>query len=249
MLNRFFAFMVAGFASCVLGCYEQQSEKKQPQSAEPKTEVAKPVREEAKKVPVGPNVLLEVDGDTRRVWVSGEICKREGPLEQFLCRAGTKEHEAVVSAEIDARDLHKALLLARAEPGSPVTFQPVYKPASGSTIRVEVVFNKDGKKVNLRAQDMIRDMKSGKALSQEWVFAGSRMVPDPLDKNKPPYYMANDGDVICVSNFETALLDLPIKSSKDNADVQFEAFTENIPELKTKVAIMLEVIPPKSMQP
>ena len=249
MLNRFFAFMVAGFAACILGCYEQQPEKKQPQPAEPKTEVTKPVREEAKKVPVGPNVLLEVDGDARRVWVSGEICKREGPLEQFLCRAGTKEHEAVVSAEIDARDLHKALLLARAEPGSPVTFQPVYKPASGSTIRVEVVFNKDGKKVNLRAQDMIRDMKSGKALSQEWVFAGSRMVPDPLDKNKPPYYMANDGDVICVSNFETALLDLPIKSSKDNADVQFEAFTENIPELKTKVAIMLEVTPPKSKQP
>jgi len=249
MLNRFLAFLMIGLAGGVLGCQEQPAQKIQPQPAEPKTEVTKPVREEATKVPVGPNVLLEVDGEARRVWVSGEICKREGPLEQFLCRAGTKEHEAVVSAEIDARDLHKALLLARAEPGSPVTFQPVYKPASGSTIRVEVVFNKDGKKVNLRAQDMIRDMKSGKALSQEWVFAGSRMVPDPLDKNKPPYYMANDGDVICVSNFETALLDLPIKSSKDNADVQFEAFTENIPELKTKVAIMLEVIPPKSKQP
>ena len=249
MFKRCLGLVVLLLVGCLVGCYEQQEIKKQSQAPQPETKELKPVKEEAKKVPVGPNILLEVDGDARRVWISGEICKREGPLEQFLCRAGTKEHEAVVSAAIDARDLHKALLLAWAEAGSPVTFQPVYKPATGSLIRVEVVFTQDGKKKSVRAQDMIRDMKSGKALGYDWVFAGSRMVPDPLDKNKPPYYMANDGDVICVSNFETALLDLPIKSSKDNADVQFEAFTENIPELKTKVAIMLEVIPPKSKQP
>ena len=172
-----------------------------------------------------------------------------GPLEQLLCRKGTKEHESVLIADIDARDLHKALMLARGEPGSPVTFRPEYKAATGSVIRITLMYEKDGKKITVPAQDWVRDTKSMKALAHDWVFAGSRFVPDPLDKNKPPIYLANDGDVICVSNFESALLDLPIESSKQNAEVQFEAFTENIPPDGTKVAVCLEVIPPTTKKP
>jgi hypothetical protein len=172
-----------------------------------------------------------------------------GPLEQLLCRKGTKEHESVLIADIDARDLHKALILANGEPGSPVTFRPEYKAATGSVIRITLMYEKDGKKLSVPAQDWVRDTKSMKALAHDWVFAGSRFVPDPLDKNKPPIYLANEGDVICVSNFESALLDLPIESSKQNADVQFEAFTENIPPDGTKVAVCLEVIPSTTKKP
>ena len=204
---------------------------------------------EGKKVPVGPNILFEVDGEIRKVWVSAEVCRTMGPLEQFLCRKGTKEHESVLFADIDARDLHKALILAKGEPGSPVTYRPEYKAATGSVIRITLMYEKDGKKITVPAQDWVRDTKSMKALTHDWVFAGSRFVPDPLDKNKPPIYLANDGDVICVSNFESALLDLPIESSKQNAEVQFEAFTENIPPDGTKVAVCLEVIPPTTKKP
>ncbi len=204
---------------------------------------------ESKKVPVGPNIIFEVDGESRKVWVSAEVCRTMGPLEQFLCRKGTKEHESVLFADIDARDLHKALILARGEPGSPVSFRPEYKAATGSVIRITLVYEKDGKKQTGPAQNWIRDTKSGKALNHDWVFAGSRFVPDPLDKEKPPIYLANEGDVICVSNFESALLDLPVESSKQNAEVQFEAFTENIPPDGTKVAVCLEVVPPKTKSP
>ena len=116
-------------------------------------------------------------------------------------------------------------------------------------IRITLVYEKDGKKQTGPAQNWIRDTKSGKALTHDWVFAGSRFVPDPLDKEKPPIYLANEGDVICVSNFESALLDLPVESSKQNAEVQFEAFTENIPPDGTKVAVCLEVVPPKTKSP
>ena len=77
------------------------------------------------------------------------------------------------------------------------------------------------------------------------VFAGSRLVPNPLDLNQPKIYLANDGDVICVSNFETALLDLPIKSPKENADLVFETFTDRIPKLNTPVTVILEPVPEK----
>ena len=226
-----------------LGCAQE----KESPAAKPLPNDAKKV--EAKKVPVGPNILFEVDGETRKVWVSAEVCRTMGPLEQLLCRKGTKEHESVLIADIDARDLHKALVLARGEPGSPVTFRPEYKAATGSVIRITLMYEKDGNKLSVPAQDWVRETKSMKALAHDWVFAGSRFVPDPLDKNKPPIYLANEGDVICVSNFESALLDLPIESSKQNADVQFEAFTENIPPDGTKVAICLEVIPPTTKKP
>ena len=42
-------------------------------------------------------------------------------------------------------------------------------------------------------------------------------------------YLANDGDVICVSNFDTAMLNLPIESSKNNDDLLFQAWTRAHP--------------------
>ena len=74
------------------------------------------------------------------------------------------------------------------------------------------------------------------------MFAGSHFFQDPDDPKKPPYYMANGGDMICVSNFASAMLDLPIDSSKDNADLNFEAWTERIPEKGTKVTVILEPV-------
>ena len=54
--------------------------------------------------------------------------------------------------------------------------------------------------------------------------------------------MANGGDVICVSNFEDAMLDLPINSSKNNDELAFEAFTERIPPIGTPVTVILEPV-------
>src|SRR4029077_11883847 len=94
----------------------------------------------------------------------------------------------------------------------------------------------------LPAQRWVRNVKTKKILEHDWVFAGSVLIPDPLDNTKKPFYAANDGDVICVSNFDTAMLDLPINSTKDNDELQFEAFTERIPEFGTKVRVILEPV-------
>ena len=49
---------------------------------------------------------------TRRVLLAAQVCLREGPLEVFLCKARTKEHEAVVRADLDAQFIHAALVAA-----------------------------------------------------------------------------------------------------------------------------------------
>ena len=68
------------------------------------------------------------------------------------------------------------------------------------------------------------------------------LVENPLDKDAPKTYLANDGDIICVSNFEGALLDVPIKSSKDDADRGYEAWEDRIPAIGTEVTVILEPV-------
>lgn len=194
----------------------------------------------AKKVKIGPNVYLEVQGDKRRVLVDGYVCLRQGQLEQLMTRKRTKEHEAVIAADVDARDIALALIAAGAEKGKPVRFRPEFQPPTGTTIKVTVQYQDQGKTVRVPGQQLVRSIKTRKDLEADWVFGGSILIDDPVDKTKPPFFAANDGDVICVSNFETALLDVPFNSSKDNEDLVFEAHTERIPPLMTPVQVILE---------
>jgi hypothetical protein len=198
---------------------------------------------EVKKAPFGRNVWLETQGEKRRVLIKSYVCLREGQLEQLLCRRHTKEHEAILAADLDAKDIHTVLMLAGAEPGSVVQYEPTYRPPTGQKIKITLQYEEAGKLITTTAQKWVRDAQTRKDLEYDWVFAGSALYPDPLDKAKPPFYGANVGDVICVSNFEDALLDLPIKSSKDNAELVYEANTERIPPLETVVTIILEPLP------
>lgn len=196
---------------------------------------------EAKKVPAGKNVTLEIQGDRRRVLLQAEVCLREGQLEQFLTRKGTKEHEAILAADVDARDIHKALLATGAEAGSPVQFVPQYKPAKGTVVKVSVQWEEKGKLRTEAAQRWIRHAMSKKDLMHDWVFGGSRFVKDP-EGVRPEYYLAQDGDLICVSNFESALLDLPVNSPAMDADRVYIANSDRIPPKETKVVVILEPI-------
>jgi hypothetical protein len=194
------------------------------------------------KVAVGKNVWLEVQGKQRRVLIEGTVCLREGNLEEFMCKKFTKEHESIVNADVDARDIHKALMLAGAEPGSPAQFQPKYVPARGPVIKVSVEYVKDGKTVTAKAQSWIKNIQTKKEMSTDWVFAGSQLVKNPLEKDKPPYYLANGGDIISIANFESSLLDIPVRSTAEDADLVYEAFTDRIPALETKLLVILEPV-------
>ena len=241
--SSLFGLMVLTLAAAglMLGC-ESATQREEVRTNKDKAG-AKGKAVESKKAAVGKNILLEVLPDKkRRVLITAEVCLREGQLEQMMCRKQTKEHESILTADVDARKIHQALILAGAEEGSPVRFMPKYRPASGATIKVSVQYKDKDKLVTAPAQSWIKNAKNNKQLESDWVFAGSRLVTNPLDPDGEKHYLANDGDVICVSNFETALLDLPIQSPKDNADLIFVANSDLIPPLGTKVVVVLEPV-------
>jgi hypothetical protein len=197
---------------------------------------------EAKRKQIANNVFFEVQGDERRVVVSAYVVLREGRLEGLLCRKNTKEHEYILAADADASLIHAALVAAGGKAGSPVQFQPKFTPANGSSIRIRLQYQKDGKTVTVPAQQWIRDVKTKKDLDSDWVFGGSHLLPDPEDAKKPPFYLANQGDVICLCNMDTAMLDLPIASPKALADRNYEANTDRIPPLDAKVDVIFDIV-------
>jgi len=179
-----------------------------------------------------------LDMANKRVVMEGQICQRDAPLEMFACLRNTKEHEAIVSVDVEAQTVHAGLLAAGAKPGHPARWDPTYVPATGMEIEVTVAWkDKQGKPQAARAQEWILDVRTKKAMAYPWVFAGSGFWTDEATGKK--YYQAEGGDFICVSNFPSAMLDLPIESSQSNEALLFRAFTERIPPLGTPVTLLL----------
>jgi hypothetical protein len=180
-----------------------------------------------------------LDAAGKQVVMVGEICQTNAPLEMFICPRGIKDHESIISVNTEAYIVHAALVAVGAKPGKPVQYMPEYVPATGSEIDITVRWKDEkGKIQTARAQDWIREMKTGKELSHNWVFGGSFFWKDEATGKE--YYQAEGGDFICVSNFPDAMLDLPIKSSESNADLLFQAFTERIPPRGTPVTVFLK---------
>lgn len=182
-----------------------------------------------------------------RVVLAGTIVRREGYLEVFACLKGTKEHETIVAVQTEAKVVHAGLLFIGAEQGRPVRFEPEYRPATGQIIEVTVHWtDAQGKRRAARAQDFIRNVRTRKPLEHPWVFAGSGFWESPDTGER--YYLAEGGELICVSNFPSALLDLPIESTDANEELLYEAFTENIPPVGTEVALVLRPVDPPPLE-
>lgn len=91
------------------------------------------------------------------------------------------------------------------------------------------------RKFHLRSQ--LREMQA------RWVFAGSGFTID--EKSGEKYYQAEGGDVICVANFASALIDVAVVSSAaGTGGLLFEAYQERIPAVGTDVTV--ELIPRKT---
>ena len=186
---------------------------------------------------LSPNEDVWVDPGQKEVVVGGRIAIDRGPIEFFACPEGTKEHESIVATKASARLVHAALLAIGLEPGTPVSFDPEYVAATGPRVLVRVRWTKDdGTSATVDAREWVRNTRTGAALDTDWVFAGSSFWTDPADGTE--YYQADGGDLICVSNFPTAMLDLPVESSQSNEALLFEAFAGRVPPRGTAVELI-----------
>lgn len=209
-----------------------------------------------------------VDKDKKNVVLQGWVCQTRAPLEFFMCTGrgilrlnpydgeegmpdqivqfhGAKTHEAVVCVDVRPSIIHAGLLAIGARPGEPVRFQPEFKPATGAEIDVILRWKKeDGEIVEKRAQEVVMNAATGDPMDIPWVFAGSYFYTDDEDPSPTPkrYYAADsEGEVIGVSNFPSATLDVPKASSASDDELLFQANQEVLPERGTPVTILLRL--------
>ena len=196
---------------------------------------------------MGKKEEIWIDVNSKEVIFAGHVCLNAGPLEMFICPKQTKEHESVISAHATALQVHLALVALGANPGKATSWDPEYRAAYGPTIEITLKWkDPDTGKINTTsAKQWIRNVKTKKAMDQLWVFGGSQFWEDPQANQK--VYYGDSGELICLSNFSTATIDLNIQSSQSNEGLLFEAFEENIPPLETKVYAILK--PGKRIEP
>jgi hypothetical protein len=180
---------------------------------------------------------LWFDPKANKVVLRARVVLREGYLEHFMCSKGTKEHEAILATDAVPHKIHAGLLLTGADPGHTVRFLPKFEPPTGSVIAIDLRWQQDGRTHQSDARQWVRDEKAKAPLAIDWVFAGSELYEDPATKK--PVYAADQGDLITVANFGSAILDLPIASSADDADRVFVTNTAKIPPLGTEVFVTL----------
>lgn len=189
-------------------------------------------------ISLDPEGNVKLDKKKKELILNGTVCLIDGMLEMFACPERTKEHESIVAVAGEARVIHAGLLAAGAKPGHPAQWRPEYKPAEGTEIEITMKWvTEDGEKKEARAQELVREVKSGEAMKHSWVFGGSELRKD--EKTGATYYLAEGGELICLSNFSTAMLDLPIESSDAERALLFEAYTERLPPRGTKVQLVL----------
>ncbi len=184
---------------------------------------------------------LWFDAGQRQLVIRARVALREGPLEHLLCFKGTKEHEAVLTTPAQPQSIKTGLLLTGAKEGHPVRFLPRFEPPAGSAIAIELEWEADGKTRRTDARQWVRDERAKAPLKTDWVFAGSELVEDPITKK--PYFTANEGDLITVSNFTSSILDLPFASTASDAERGFVANTREIPPTGTYVTMYLRPRP------
>lgn len=191
---------------------------------------------EAKQITKLPD--LWIDTKAKRVYIDGYVTMKNGALEMFACPVGTKEHESVVAAFAKSKEVHAALLALGTKSGSPVSYDPEFKPPTGQPVAVWVTWRDEAGKFKVAdARTWVKNNETNKPLAEQWVFAGSQLWTDPVDKIT--HYSADSGDMICVSNFSSAMLDVPFSSSAQAGNLLFLANTERIPDQATSVRLVL----------
>jgi hypothetical protein len=188
--------------------------------------------------------LVHVDPVKRELTFNAEVCLREGVLEFLLCAWNTKTHESILHTKAKASHIHAGLLLLGLHPGKPARWsgsdpEARFLPPAGPALTISLSWkDKDGKPRSADSMSWLHagDKKDLK-LPKDWAFVGSEVLPD----NR--YWADVDGEIISVTNFPSAVIDIPVESS--NADAQRDLFADAkaVPEKGTAVTVAIRPRP------
>jgi hypothetical protein len=237
----------------------RSSQSSEPSSPSPNT--AKPTAESVRIVRPfeGITVHLSEAGESF-IEVEARTCLDRGLLEQIACAPNSREHESLVVVKPRPSQIHAALLMAGFKAGSPGKW--IYEDEklrtvnpTGDALSVHVRYtNAAGEVVEHPIRQWIRAATfdaDGQKIEKPpvafpdhpWVFAGSRIAPNPPFMGEGEHYVADmTGSIIGLVTFGDEVIGFS-RVMSDQQDVQpleWEANTEAMPPADTPVVIVLK---------
>jgi len=187
---------------------------------------------------------VEVDLLQRQVRFDAEVCLRQGVLEFFVVAWRTKTHESILHTKAKPEHLHAGLLMLGLAPGKPARWSGQdegarFLPPAGAEVAIELLWkDKNARAKRCQVGEWLRGAENRKCRHvDKWVFVGSQVLPDGR------YWASLDGELISLSNFASAIIDVPFQSSNANEAREFFANTKAIPDVGTKVRVVLSALP------
>lgn len=180
---------------------------------------------------------VRIDWRQRQVEVDARVVLRKGPLELLACSPKTREHESVLA--VGARPMHifQAMGLIGLEPGSPARYEEKtdrWRPPHGEALDLRVRFRQGDKAHTVPVERWLLEVKTGRPPERvDWVFSGSRT----LESGR--FGAGLEGTVVCVVDFETALISVGSLHSADNELLWLEANTSAIPPPDTPCTLLI----------
>lgn len=181
---------------------------------------------------------IKIDWQRRLLYVDAVVVLREGPLELIACSPKTREHESLFVVSARPSSIFQAMGLIGLTHGSPVRYDKESErllPPTGQRVRIRIRLgtNQSDRVVSVE-QLMGLTGRRKTPESTAWVFSGSRLYHDGS------FGADLDGTVICVVDFDTALISVGALHSADNELLWLEANTSMMPSLGTKCTILVD---------
>ena len=184
---------------------------------------------------------LRIDRRKRYVDVDAEVCLVDGSLELLATTPEGKPHEAILTLKPRPRQLHAALLMLGLESGTPGEYG--FFAATGDRVRLSVVFDKAGERVEVPVNELVVNNETDEYLPDNvFVFAGS-LFACARDDNRLLYAADITGDVISIVSFPGEVLALPEPASNMNGELMWWANDSALPKKGTSV--VLRIVPCK----
>ncbi len=185
---------------------------------------------------------VTIDWLRLQVEVAGRVVLREGLLELFACSPHTREHESIVAVAARPLHIHQALGLIGLDPGQPVTYnenEDRRVPPSGDRLEIEVRYREGDRDRTVNIWEWMADADAGAAVApRDWVFCGSRTYPGGV------FGADAEGTIICVVDFDSALVALSEAHSADNALLWVAARGDRIPPAGTPCTLLIRAAKP-----
>ncbi len=185
---------------------------------------------------------VRIDWTNQVVLVSARVNLRQGPLELLACSPKTREHESILVIESRPFHVYQAMGLIGIKPGQPVRYDEEndrWTAASGDRVDVRIRCEAPGFDQSIPGTQWLESVVTDEPPEKlEWVFSGSRSYGG--DK----FAADSEGTVVCVVDFDTALISLHDMHSADNDALWLRARTEAIPPVGTPCTLMIRSAEP-----